>query len=243
MLPNTHELIRLGPNLAHNVRDDVEAIRHAMGILSEDQSIPTGARGKIKFINEHLRAVVQRTRQFQIITNSEVQNPIDLRSVLSNLKPLLQQLLETCLLQMDIDPGLWPIRCDIGRFVELFIPLVVNAREAMPRSGTVRIHACNLLTEGLSRTLSDQCASPSEFILLEVTDEGIGMSSEVLDRIFDPFFSTKGAGCGFSLAQVRAQIQGLGGKIKVQSEMGNGTTVSMFLPRFTTEVHYDKSDA
>ena len=94
MLPNTRELIRLGPKLTHNVRDDVEAIRNAMGILAEDQSIPTGAREKItKFINEHLR---EQEGMFNIpdssksISNSEVQNPIDLGSVLSNLKPLLK---------------------------------------------------------------------------------------------------------------------------------------------------------
>ncbi len=242
MLPNTHELIRLGPKLAHDVRDDVAAIRNAMDILSEDQSIPTGAREKIKFINEHLKGVAQRSRQFQIITNSEVQNPIDLRSALSDLKPLLQRLLGACPLQMDIDLGLWKIRCDIETFEELLIPLVVNARDAMPRGGTVRIHSSNL-TEALPRVLSDNPASPSEFILVEVTDEGIGMPSEVLDRVFDPFFSTKGAGCGFALAQVRAKVHGLGGKIMAESEVGNGTTVRLFLPRFTEEIHNDGNDA
>jgi signal transduction histidine kinase len=237
MRPNRRALIRLAPAFAHNVRDDVKAIRDAMRMLTEDQSIPARTREQIRFLNDHLRGITQRVRQFQMITNSEIRNALDSRSVLNSLEPLLQRLLDTCVFQMDIDPNLWPIRCPIGQLEELILPLALNASEATPRGGTVRIRARNLPTEVQKRVPSNQCNFPSEFVLIEVIDEGIGMPSGVLNRIFDPFFSTKGQGCGFALAQVRAKVHGLGGELKAESQVGKGTVVSMLLPRFTPEIH------
>ncbi|HYH70977.1 MAG TPA: response regulator, partial [Methyloceanibacter sp.] len=119
----------------------------------------------------------------------------------------------------------------------------VNARDAMPGGGKLRIRTANV-TEPESRGLGEQHLVPAEYVLVEVTDTGTGMPPEVMQKIFEPFFSTKeiGRGTGLGLSTVYGIVKQTGGFIFVDSELGKGTTLRVYLPRYI-EIESDVEEA
>ena len=128
--------------------------------------------------------------------------------------------------EFDLPEDLWPVKADKGQFGQIFANLTVNAKHAMPMGGTLYISAENisLLTDTTANTLS------GDYVKLMVRDEGIGMAADILDKIFDPYFSTKQTGSGLGLATVRSIIKKHNGRITVASDLGKGTTFTIFLP-------------
>jgi hypothetical protein len=127
---------------------------------------------------------------------------------------------------IDLSPELWPVEVDASEFELVVLNLAVNARDAMPKGGTIKITAENEVARVEASGLGD-------FVRLVIADDGIGMTPEVQARVFEPFFTTKdiGKGSGLGLAQVRGFAQQSGGKIEIDSEVGKGTTISLLLPR------------
>jgi signal transduction histidine kinase/ActR/RegA family two-component response regulator len=121
---------------------------------------------------------------------------------------------------------LWPIEVDAGELELVILNLAVNARDAMAQGGCIRICASNV------ESLSDRDVH-GDFVRLDISDTGIGMSPEVLAHAFEPFFTTKGigAGSGLGLAQAHGFARASGGMIRIESASGVGTTLSLFLPR------------
>jgi two-component system cell cycle sensor histidine kinase/response regulator CckA len=120
------------------------------------------------------------------------------------------------------------VRADPGQIEQVLINLVVNARDAMPRGGMVTISTRN---EWASPTAN---GAPTEHVLIRVSDMGLGIAPEMLDRIFEPFFTTKepGKGTGLGLATVHGIVEQSGGFVRVTSEVGRGTTFSVYLPKY-----------
>jgi PAS domain S-box-containing protein len=129
------------------------------------------------------------------------------------------------MLQFDIDRRVWPVTVDIVEFETALVNLVVNARDAMPNGGTVTVAAHNA-------TLREE-ANAGEYVAISVEDTGTGIAPDVLNKIFDPFFTTKpvGKGTGLGLSQVHGFAHQAGGTVKVASELGKGTTITILLPR------------
>lgn len=138
-------------------------------------------------------------------------------------------------LAFDIDRNVWPIRADVSELETGLLNLVINARDAMPDGGTVMVSARNVV---LSETLH-----VGEFVAISVADTGLGVPSDVLDKIFEPFFTTKpiGKGTGLGLSQVHGFAHQAGGTVKVESELGKGTTFTILLPRETAQPRQDRS--
>ena len=128
-------------------------------------------------------------------------------------------------LQFDINRSVWPVMADIAELETALVNLVINARDAMPDGGTITVAANNT-------ALSDE-AHAGEYVAISVTDTGSGIAPDVLSKIFDPFFTTKpiGKGTGLGLSQVHGFVHQAGGTVKVTSELGKGTTITMLLPR------------
>jgi two-component system cell cycle sensor histidine kinase/response regulator CckA len=128
---------------------------------------------------------------------------------------------------------LWPVKADVGQFEQVIINLAVNARDAMPFGGRLTLRTSNVgAGDGAQHQHKEMPLG--EYVLVEVEDTGNGIAPDVIDKIFDPFYTTKdvGKGTGLGLSTVYGIIKQTGGFIYVQSEVGKGTIFRIFLPRY-----------
>ncbi len=130
-------------------------------------------------------------------------------------------------LTIDIPQDAWPVNVDIGEFEVALINLAVNARDAMPDGGTVAIRTENV------RLGEDESVPPGDYVAIIVKDTGVGIPPDIIAKVFDPFFTTKdvGKGTGLGLSQVYGFAHQAGGTVKIDSELGKGTTLTIYLPR------------
>ena len=158
---------------------------------------------------------------------------IALDSVIAGTSQMLRRLIgEDITLNTVIAPSLGLVRADPSQIEQVMLNLAVNARDAMPRGGTLRIELANVvLHEGSIGHWPPQL-SHGPYVRLSVADTGVGMSPETVARIFEPFFTTKeeGRGTGLGLAMVYGIVEQAGGAIDVDSEVGRGTTFHVYLP-------------
>ena len=146
-------------------------------------------------------------------------------------KLLRRSLGENISLQLQILPGIWPVRIDVSQLDSSLLNLAVNARDAMPNGGRLIIEASNVCIDKHAFERNQE-ATPGDYVLLAVSDTGSGMSPEVLARVFEPFYTTKGnRGSGLGLSMVHGFIKQSGGYSKIYSEPGKGTTIRIYLPR------------
>jgi CheY-like chemotaxis protein len=158
---------------------------------------------------------------------------VDLNTSVSAMEPMLRRLLgEDVEVVTDLDPDVWPVRVDPGQLEQVLLNLAANARDAMPDGGTVRVRTGNrVLTPPEVRSQPEMV--PGEYASLSVSDTGVGMTDEVQSRIFEPFFTTKppGAGTGLGLAMCYGIAKQADGHIMVESAPGQGTRMTLLLPR------------
>ncbi len=195
-----------------------------------------------KEINEiHQNALRAATLVGQLLAFSRKQTlqpkVLTVRDVIGDLAILLKRLLrEGVDLSLDQGSDLWPIHADEAQLSNAIINLVVNARDAMPKGGTVTIRTANESVSSAA-TLGTAIMPPGDYVRIDVADTGVGISKEHLGKIFDPFFTTKpvGQGTGLGLATVYGIVKQTGGFITVDSEVGKGTTFRIYLPRYRAD--------
>lgn len=159
--------------------------------------------------------------------------PIDVVPLIESMHDLLTRTLgERITLQTVLPQDSWQAVTDANQLESAVLNLAINARDAMPRGGQLRIEIANVtLTESAIRGVDG--AAAGEYVRLSVTDTGEGMSPEVIDKAFDPFFTTKpiGQGTGLGLSMIYGFVRQSGGHVELASAVGEGTTVAVFLPR------------
>ncbi len=173
------------------------------------------------------------TKQLLMFSRRQPLRPVavDLNQLINGLMRMLRRLLPESI-SIDSIPGhdLASVSADVGRLEQVIVNLCVNARDAMGHGGRLTIRTDNVLIDG-GYCETHPWARPGLFVLLEVTDTGVGMTPEVRERAFEPFFTTKGQqGTGLGLATVYGIVQQHGGLIHVRSEPGQGTTFKIYLP-------------
>jgi two-component system cell cycle sensor histidine kinase/response regulator CckA len=196
-----------------------------------------------KELNEvHQNALRAATLVGQLLAFSRKQTMqpkvLGLNDVVGELAQMLRRLLrEGIELKVEKDEALWPVHADEAQLSNALINLVVNARDAMPSGGTVAIRLSNEKVAAAS-SLGSAVMPPGDYVCLEVSDTGIGMTKEIQSKIFDPFFTTKpvGQGTGLGLATVYGIVKQSGGFIDVRSDVGKGTAFHIYLPRHAGEV-------
>ena len=156
---------------------------------------------------------------------------IDLNAYLPNHIAILRRLLgESITITTTLADDLWPTRADPSQVGDALLNLAINARDAMPHGGTISIATANT---HLVAGEPDGEVTAGDYVVLSVTDTGIGMPPEVLERAVEPFFTTKGpgAGSGLGLSMIFGFAKQSGGHLRIDSELGHGTTVRLYLPR------------
>ena len=167
--------------------------------------------------------------------------PVQMNTLVVSMGELLQRSInESIHLEMQLDEQLWVAEADPNQLESALLNLVLNARDAMPDGGKLLVKTSNqhLDTEF---TAAHSNLQPGDYIVLSVTDTGYGMPQSTINRAFDPFFTTKpiGQGTGLGLSMIYGFSKQSGGHVSIHSEVGKGTTVSLFLPRFSGELLQD----
>jgi CheY-like chemotaxis protein len=181
------------------------------------------------------RRGVSLTRQLLAFSRQQLVQPavLDLNEIVSGIERMLRRLIgEHIRLSTRLAPALAHFKADAGQVEQILLNLTVNARDAMPEGGRLRIETSNaIVDEAAAMSRSD--AKPGEYVVLTVADTGVGMSGETQKRIFEPFFTTKevGKGTGLGLSTVYGIVRQSGGHIVVESELGQGSSFSVYFPR------------
>jgi signal transduction histidine kinase len=172
------------------------------------------------------------TRRLLSFARSEPLLPerVDSRELIASMSDLLDRTLgERIRVEVDLAPDTWPIYVDPHQLENAIVNLAVNARDAMDGQGMMRVATTNVTLA--ANEVGDVRAG--DYVKISVTDTGCGMTKEVMDRAFEPFFTTKpvGKGTGLGLSQIFGFAHQSGGEVGIESQVGRGTTVSVFLPR------------
>jgi PAS domain S-box-containing protein len=163
--------------------------------------------------------------------------PLDVGELTLSIEELVRRSLgEKISIGISAAPDLWLVRCDPNQLENAILNLAINARDAMPHGGSIRIAARNLVLnerEAVSRDIA-----PGEYVHLSVADTGTGMSADVKARAFDPFYTTKpiGQGTGLGLSMIYGFVRQSDGTIWIDSTVGQGTSINILLPRFTGQL-------
>jgi len=226
---------QLAGGIAHDFNNMLTAIIGFSDFLLMNHRPTDPAFQDIMNIKQNANRAAGLVRQLLAFSRQQTLRPqvLQLGDVLSELSILLSRLLgENIELKLDQASGLWPVKADLHQFEQVIINLAVNSRDAMPGGGKLTIRTANV-DERESRELGSLQILPGEYVLIEVRDTGCGMSEEVKQKIFEPFFSTKevGRGTGLGLSTVFGIVKQSGGYIHVESEEGRGTAMCVYLPR------------
>jgi signal transduction histidine kinase len=168
--------------------------------------------------------------------------PVEMNSLVVSMGELLQRSInESIRLDMQLDDQLWVAEADPNQLESALLNLVINARDAMPDGGNLVVMTSNQhLDEDFAQAQSN--LDSGDYVVLSVTDTGCGMPQNIVNRAFDPFFTTKpiGQGTGLGLSMIYGFSKQSGGHVAIQSEVGKGTTVNVFLPRFGGDLPQDQ---
>jgi signal transduction histidine kinase len=157
--------------------------------------------------------------------------PVQANRLVLGMEPLLRRTLgESISFELDLAADLWPVLCDPHQLDSAVLNLAINARDAMPGGGTLTVRSYNV-PDGPVRPLE---LPAGDNICLAITDTGTGMPRDVMERAFDPFYTTKpiGQGTGLGLSMIYGFMRQSGGHAKIESQVGVGTTVNLYLPRY-----------
>src|SRR6266498_5152746 len=223
-------------NLSRNrIKPRLTAIGGYAELLLEDLEPTNPRRGDVVEIKNAAGRAAALTRQLLAFSRKQLLAPqvLDLNKVVVSMDKLLRRLIgEDVDLVTILGPELGRVKADPGQIEQVIMNLAVNARDAMTEGGKLTIETVNV---SLDAEYSGQHASavPGPYVMLVVTDTGVGMSEATQKRIFEPFFTTKelGKGTGLGLSTVYGIVKQSGGYIWVYSETGMGTAFKIYLPR------------
>jgi len=225
---------QLAGGIAHDFNNSLTVICACTSLLDESPD------ANVRRYAEAIRKAVERssgmTRQLLAFSRKQVIQPrtLDMNRLLRDLNRMLRRVInENIEITENFAEDLWSVKADAGQIEQVITNLTVNARDAMPVGGTLLLQTRNATVDADEVIPGHATIPAGDYVKLTVSDTGIGMDSSTQARIFEPFFTTKGEdkGTGLGLASVYGIVKQSGSYIKVQSQIGKGTTFEILLPR------------
>jgi two-component system cell cycle sensor histidine kinase/response regulator CckA len=235
---------RLAGGIAHDFNNLLSVILGQGQMVMEDLSLADPLRADVEEIVRAGQRASDLTKQLLLFSRQQVIEPrvLDLNEVLESMERMLGRILgEDIDLVWRLEKPLARVQADPGHVHQVVMNLVVNARDAMPKGGKLTIETCNVdLGEEFVRTHLG--VQPGPYVMMTVSDTGVGMDKETQSRVFEPFFTTKdrAKGTGLGLSTVFGIVQQSGGTVWVYSELGIGTTFKVYLPKVDAEPQRDR---
>ncbi|MGQ0714298.1 MAG: response regulator [Gemmatimonadaceae bacterium] len=237
---------RLAGGVAHDFNNLLTAITCYSDVLLTTFDASDERCEDVREILKASRRAAALTGQLLAFSRKQILQPtqLDLNAVVTDIEKMLRRVIgEDVRLETALDPALWLVRADKGQIDQVLLNLVVNARDAMPNGGPLRIATRNaVLTAPLPH--AHGIVDPGEYVTLEVSDAGTGIAPAVLPHLFEPFFTTKGPGkgTGLGLSTVYGVLRQSDGHIEVRSALGQGTTFVLYFPRETAAIQTPADD-
>lgn len=216
-----------------------------LAIIVSSSELALEKNGSLTPLHEELQAIFTAANRGAVLTRQlldfsrqsrSIKKAVNLNAIVSNIMSLLQPALgEQLIMSADLDPSLGLIEADPLQMEQVIMNLAKNARDAMPLGGALNIKTLNLELDR-NQLQGHLELAPGPYVLLSVTDRGLGMSKEIQSRVFEPFFSTKDIhkATGLGLSIVFGIVKEIGGDIAIESTPGIGSTFSVYLPRLPT---------
>jgi len=243
---------RLAGGIAHDFNNMLFAIHGYAELLAEDLAAPNRARldaddalFNVDAISHAAERAAALTAQLLAFGRRQVISPsvLDPNAAIAGLEPMVRQLIGTNVrLELRLGKDAWHILADAGQLDQILVNLVINARDAMPDGGTVTIETDNVAVDE-PFAIEQFDVRPGPYLLIAVTDTGVGMDRETREHIFEPFFTTKelGKGTGLGLASAYGIVRQAGGHVRLASEPGAGSSFKLYFPRVDAPLSVERS--
>ncbi len=226
---------RLSGGIAHDFNNLLGVITGYSEVMQEQLEPDHPLRTCVDEVLGAARRAAELTRQLLVFSRQQVLEPrvLNLNVVVSDMEKMLCRLIgEDIELTTTLDPELGRVKADVSQVEQTVMNLAVNARDAMPQGGKLTIETHNKEIDPAFAQSHSFPVRQGHYVLLSVTDTGVGMDSVTQSRMFEPFYTTKekGKGTGLGLSTVYGVVKQSGGYIDVVSELGHGTTFKIYLP-------------
>jgi PAS domain S-box-containing protein len=233
---------QLTGGIAHDFNNILTAIIGAMEVLKRRvragryEDIQTFMDGAIASANR----AAALTHRLLAFARRQPLDPkaADINQLMRGMEDMLRRTLsENVKLEVELDPGLWPALTDAHQLENAVLNLVINARDAMPRGGKLTITTTNAVIHERERYGQEEI-EPGSYIVIKVRDTGVGMTPEIMAKVFEPFYTTKpiGQGTGLGLSMIYGFAKQSRGHVRLDSIVGQGTTFRLYLPRYEGDI-------
>jgi PAS domain S-box-containing protein len=231
----------LAGGIAHDLNNVLAPILIAVQLLGRRLQDP-GSQNVIEALEGSVQRGAAIVRQLLTLARGAEGEriPVEIRRIIEGMRKTIEETFPKAIsIRFEASPNVWLVTGDPAQLDQVLLILCVNARDAMPNGGALRISAENAILDEHYARLNIE-ATPGLYVAVEVTDSGAGIAPDIIDRIFDPFFPTKemGKGTGLGLSTARAIVKSHGGFINVYSEPGRGTRFKVFLPAHEGDLRY-----
>jgi two-component system cell cycle sensor histidine kinase/response regulator CckA len=230
---------RLAGGVAHDFNNLLTVILGYIDLGVQSPALAAHEREELGLARDACMRAVSLTRQLLAFARRDIIRPtvVDVGDALREAGSMIRRLIgEHIAVESQVGRDTWPIRVDPGQLQQVIMNLAINARDAMPGGGTLRLEAANVvLSDDYTRAHAE--VTPGEYVVLSVSDTGHGIPKELQPHVFEPFFTTKGTGegTGLGLATVHGIVHHHGGHIGLHTAPGLGTTFKVYFPRCDTE--------
>jgi two-component system cell cycle sensor histidine kinase/response regulator CckA len=233
---------QLAGGIAHDFNNLLTAMIGFCDLLLQRYTQSDPSYNDVIQIRQNAKRAANLVRQLLAFSRQQTLKPrvVLVTEILAELSSLLKRLIGADIeFQIIHGRNIWPIKVDYGQFEQVIINLCVNARDALGRNGKLTIKTRNFFAEKPFKCIYDT-AHPGDYVLIEVTDTGTGIDPNILENIFEPFFTkkgseernTSGSGTGLGLSTVYGIVNQTGGFIRVETELGKGSNFQVFIPRY-----------